>query len=278
MKSIQFIHPVRKYVQILPVLLICLGFSFTHVAQTHVQADVIMKEISNGKPVAYKDVTIRGNFDFTLITSKSRGGSYGVRDGVVKEYIGKVTAPVTFENCIFLGEVITRTESRVPGVRKENFTWFEAPVTFSGCTFKERAEFLNMRINGQLMVEACTFDDDLRFDRVHFGQTPVFEGNRLSGGFRNKRTNWVAETASLVKKEPRQENAVFVSLKNPSFKKIRIRFGKNTWTLSPLGTSGLNTFVGEEIYLVEKGKKTKMLLKIEKKMDGETFDITKLKA
>ncbi len=274
----QITNPSKNPVTLFLVLFLCIGFSFTHIAQTHIQADIIMKEISKGNRVDYENLTIRGNLDFTLITNKSRGGSYGVRDGVVREYIGKVTAPVTFTNCTFLGEVITKTESRVPGVRKENFTWFEAPVTFAGCTFQERVEFLNMRIGDQLEITNSIFEDDIRFDKVHFDTAPVFAGNKLDGSFRNKRTNWIAEAGSLMEEEAQPENAVYLKLKNPSFQKIRIRFGNNTWTLSPLGTSGLNTVAGEEIYLVENGKKSKLLLKVSKDMDGETIDVAKLKA
>jgi hypothetical protein len=236
-----------------------------------------MKEINDGKPIQYENVTIRGDFDFTLIQNKSKGGSYGIRGGVAKEYIGKVTAPVMFKNCVFLGEVITFSESRVPGVRKENFTWFEAPVTFKGCTFQERAQFLRMNIRGLLKIEDCVFEDDIRFDRIGFAQTPIFKDNDIKGSFTNKRTNWLSEAVSLKSEKPRPANAVNVNLKNSSFKKINIKFGSNKWTLSPLGTSGLDTHVGQKIYLLKKGENEEILLKVTKAMDGQTIDVSKLK-
>lgn len=250
-------------------------FMFSLDAQTHIQSDQIIQEINDGKSVQYENVTIRGDFDFTLIQKKSKGGSYGIRGGVAKEYIGKVMAPVTFINCTFLGEIITFKENRVPGVRKENFTWFEAPVTFRGCTFQERAQFLRMNIRGLLTIEDCVFEDDIRFDRVGFAQTPIFGNNDIKGSFTNKRTNWLSEAVSLKSEKPRPANAVNVNLKNSSFKKINIKFGSNKWTLSPMGTSGLETFVGEKIYLVKKGEPKEILLEVTKEMDGKTIDVSK---
>jgi hypothetical protein len=236
-----------------------------------------MKEINDGKSIEYENVTIRGDFDFTLIQKKSKGGSYGIRGGVAKEYIGKVTAPVMFKNCVFLGEVITFNENRLPGVRKENFTWFEAPVTFIGCTFQERAQFLRMNIKGLLKIEDCVFEDDIRFDKIGFAQTPIFQNNDIKGSFTNKRTNWLSEAVSLKSEKPRPANAVTVNLKNASLKKVNIKFGSNQWTLSPLGTSGLNTYVGQKIYLLKKGENKEILLEVTKAMDGQTIDVSKLK-
>ena len=83
MLKLQITDP-SKTITVFLVLFLCIGFSFTHIAQTHVQADVVMEEISKGEPVSYENLTIRGNLDFTLINNKSRGGSYGVRNGIVR--------------------------------------------------------------------------------------------------------------------------------------------------------------------------------------------------
>ena len=50
------------------------------------------------EPIELKGKTIVGDLDFTRLQKKYRGGSYGVRRGVVKEFFTKLRAPLVLRN------------------------------------------------------------------------------------------------------------------------------------------------------------------------------------
>lgn len=246
-------------------------------AQNTVTAESILQRINAQEHVELEGVTITGDLDFTTLEKKFRGGSYGIRKGMVKEFFTKLSAPLVLRNCRIEGEIITYTETEKPGLVKHNFTAFDEKATFDNCTFAERVTFEKMTFYQGVEFRNCTFEERLKFRKVHFSKPPVFEGNELADKLVNVETNWTGTSGKLAEKPAGQErNSVTIVLKNSSLKDIDIRFGWTTWTLSPLGKSSLIADLGQEIYLWKNGSKSRRLITVTEDMEGQVFDVAKM--
>ena len=260
--------------------LFLLAFSFFFLngivnAQTTLTADELLERIDKKEHVELEGVTITGDVNFEKLEKKYRGGSYGVRKGVVKEFFTKLRAPLILKNCRIEGEFITYSETEKPGVVRHNFTAFDEVAIFENCVFEEGVTFEKMTFYQGVEFRNCTFEDGLTFSKVHFSKPPVFENNEVKGRLVNRETNWEKNNGSLTPPPPERET-VTVVFKNTSLENVEIRFDRTTWTLNPLGKSSLLAEPGLEIYLWENRSKKRLLLTVTEEMEGQVFDVAKL--
>ncbi len=262
-----------------PFLTVLLLFGFAQasiIGQTKISADAILQKIDREEAVEITDAVITGDLDFTKLEKKYKGGSYGVRVGMVKEFYGKLKSPLVLKNCTVKGDVITRSDEKTPGVLKEYFTAFDANVVFENCRFEGNLSFEQLTFQEGITIRNCVFEENLAFENVHFAKPPMISGNDYKGKLVIEKTNWSEKTEQLIPPPPKDENVVTFTIKNSSLQTIYFKFGKNTWNVSPLGSSGITTSKGEGIYLVKDGKKDRLLFTASAEYDGKTVDITKL--
>jgi archaellum component FlaF (FlaF/FlaG flagellin family) len=113
-----------------------------------VAANRIIEKINNGKQVYYKGVTIKGDLDFTIVSSKG----------------DVVNTEITFIDCTFKGNI------------KAKNTVFKKNVTFSGSTIKAA--------HGTLAGERR---GDVNFSGAQFRGTTSFAGTKfIYAVFRSK--------------------------------------------------------------------------------------------
>lgn len=258
-------------------IFLSLGFFSNAVfGQAQLSAAVILKKIDREEKVELTGATISGDLDLTQLSKKYKGGSYGVRRGLVKEFYTKVKAPLILKNCTLDGSIVTRSDERTPGVLKENFVAFDAPVVFENCRFRGVATFESLTFYQSLTIKNCVFEEDLIFEKIHFAGQPVIEGNDIRGRLVNRQTNWSDDTRQLIPPPSQPQGQVTLILQNTSFGSIEIKFGNTKWTLSPLGKSTLVSEDGQEIFLVKNGREERRLLTVTADLEGKTIDIAKL--
>ena len=258
-------------------ILILLLFTFLTTkmfSQRTYEAQNIISMLDTKQEINISDATIVGDLNFTDIEKKYKGGRYGVKGGIAQEYFSRVSNNMTFTNCTFSGEIITQTEVWKGRERQENFTTFLAHITFKNCQFNENVTIESIRIMELLTIEDCTFEKSIKFKHANFDVVPVFQNNQINGRLVNEKTNWNQEIPAIEKPQPRADDMVKITLKNPTLKKINIKFGNEKWTLSPISTSELERRAGTKIYIEEKGK-DRLLMVLDKSMDYTKVDVTK---
>lgn len=273
--SFHFLLPHRVFTLVLAT---CLGMVITVAgrAQTTISAGALLAQIERGESVNLEGAIITGDLDFTQLNNKKKGGSYGIRNGAVREYIAQVTAPITLTNCTLQGRIRTRSEEQDGRVRREYFTAFRAPLILENCRLQGDAAFESLTFDEQLTIRNCTFQENLTFEKIHFTTPPVLEENTYRGRLINRETNWPERAKASSPPPAPEEKAVTILLKNPSLAAVEIQFGADRWRLSPLGTSTLQTAAGQKIYLRKDGKRDRLLLTVTPEIAGKTIDVTKL--
>ena len=250
-------------------------FCFIAGAQTTYNAQDILQLVSEGASVKIANATIVGDLDFTKVKKKFKGGSYGVRGGIAQEYFTRVTAPITFTSCEFLGAVLTKSELKVGREQQENFTNLRADVTFIKCVFNRPVRFESMGIKETVTFANCTFMKELKFEHVTFDKAPQLSDNIFNVGFSNRNTNWKADRAQIEKPiSIKKNNDVHLTLHNPTMRSIKIVFGSSNWNLSPFGKSGVSSAVGTEIFILDGGLK-RLAFTINESQEGSIIDISK---
>lgn len=248
-------------------------------AKEQIPATDVLIRIDTEEPITIKNASIQGDLDFTQLRKKTPGGSYGGRVGMVKEFFTKLKAPLTLEDCVIEGGIITFREDRRRLLLKEFFVAFDAPLILRRCKITGPVSFERLTFYDRLVIEDCEFEEKVRIDQVRFSKAPEASGNTLHKGLENKRSNWDEETGNLTdgdqelaKKEP----SIAIVLRNPSSQDVPIQFGDNKWNLSPRGNSTLRAAPGTKIYLTERGQKKRELLTLSPEMAGHIFDVTRL--
>src|SRR5690606_765139 len=98
------------------LFLLCLLVPVLTWAQNRVNATDIIAKINRGEAVVYKNVEIIGDLDLTKLDNmkleQKSDNKYSTH-----EYISTVTAPVTFINCTFKGDVLAYFNPDGQGVK-----------------------------------------------------------------------------------------------------------------------------------------------------------------
>ncbi|GAA4426041.1 hypothetical protein GCM10023188_07660 [Pontibacter saemangeumensis] len=178
---------MMRKVQLLFVLLLLPLLSF---AQAKVDASEIIKKLNRGEAVSYKNTVITGNLDMTQLQNKKlkKGG-----DGDTREYISTVTAPVTFVNCTFQGDVLAYFNPGddgsgifSSGPNEVYNTNFERDVLFEDCAFQQKsafkysefkagASFVGSRFSEEALFKYSEFSKNVNFSNVRFEEEANFK-------------------------------------------------------------------------------------------------------
>lgn len=178
---------MMRKVQILFVLLLLPLLSF---AQTKVDASEIIKKMNRGEAISYKNAVITGSLDMTQLQNKKLKKG---EDGDTREYISTVTAPVTFINCTFQGDVLAyfSPEDDGSGIFSSGSnevynTNFERDVLFGNCKFEQEsafkysefkagASFVGSRFSEEALFKYSEFSRDVNFSNVRFEEEANFK-------------------------------------------------------------------------------------------------------
>jgi len=179
---------MKKIAIILCVLLLVPAL---YAAQTQVKASRIIQQINNGEAVNYSDIVISGDFDLTKVKDitlnnpkdKRRRKSIisriftGSRYGKTLVYSCHINVPVTFNNCVFQGNVLGYRHER-----RENETYnvqFHASVDLSGCEFQEDSTFKYTRFDKRADFSKTKFRQHAFFKYTKFAASVSFSAARF---------------------------------------------------------------------------------------------------
>ncbi|PTX15356.1 pentapeptide repeat protein [Pontibacter mucosus] len=177
---------MRKQVQ---TLLLLLFLPLLSMAQTKVNASEVIAKMNRGEAVRYKNVEIVGDLDMTKLDNMKlvEGGEdkYSTR-----KYVSTVTAPLSFVNCTFTGDVLAyfnpdNVEQLRVNLKKKTSevynTNFEKEVLFESCTFKQKAAFKYSEFEGDVSFMSSRFAEEANFKYAEFDRSVNFSNVRFGG-------------------------------------------------------------------------------------------------
>jgi len=136
-----------------------MGLAITSVAQSKVKTGDIIKQINEGKDVAYTNVEIEGDLDLTDLQNRTeaRHSSRWLRhfDGDDDTFVSTLKVSLSFTNCTFLGDVLAyyhKDHSRETFIAN-----FEKGVVIKNCTFNRASEFKYSEFEGVASFTGSAF-------------------------------------------------------------------------------------------------------------------------
>ncbi|TPE45002.1 pentapeptide repeat-containing protein [Pontibacter mangrovi] len=171
------------------LLVLCMLPLFTW-AQTKVNATDIIAKINRGEAVSYENAEIVGDLDMTRLQNmKLAKGGNSKYDS--EEYVSTVTAPISFINCKFTGNVLGyfNPDNGVKMTKRQNKVYntnFEESVLFESCTFEretafkyshfeEEVSFVSSRFAEEALFKYADFEEDVNFSNVRFNRDANFK-------------------------------------------------------------------------------------------------------
>ncbi|RNI29637.1 hypothetical protein EFA69_08750 [Rufibacter immobilis] len=159
-------------------------------AQTNVPAAEVIAKINRGEAVSYQNVTITGDLDLTQLANKTlQPAKGGQGNWESKEYVSTVTAPVSFINCTFKGNVLAyfnpNYEDGKPKISLKSElnevynTNFEKDVRFEECVFERRSDFKYSQFRGIASFAGSTFQEEALFKYSKFSNGIDFSKARF---------------------------------------------------------------------------------------------------
>lgn len=172
---------MMKKLQVLVVLMMLPLFTW---AQSRVNASDIIAKINRGEAVAYKNADIVGNLDLTKLQNMKLKDRKGNDKYSTKEYISTVTAPISFVNCTFKGDVLAyfNPDNGVNIVNSSNEVYntnFEKDVRFENCTFEEKSAFKYSEFDGNVSFAGSRFSEEALFKYSKFRGATDFSEARF---------------------------------------------------------------------------------------------------
>ena len=149
-------------------------------AQNTVQASKIMEDIREGKSIAYENVVIVGELDFTYMAEKmpdlpkkskwwNNGGGNTVEESI--------DVSVSFKRCIFQDDVLAYIHDDPSGY---TFTAdFDKEVIFSNCEFKKNAMFKYSDFDDKADFSGSQFQRKTTFKYAEFDEKADFSNTRF---------------------------------------------------------------------------------------------------
>ncbi|MDX5422898.1 MAG: pentapeptide repeat-containing protein [Hymenobacteraceae bacterium] len=173
---------MMKKLQILLVLLMLPLLSW---AQTKVNASEIIAKINRGEAVSYKNAEITGDLDLTKLQNMKLKKE-GKNKYDTKEYISTVTAPLTFVNCTFKGNVLAyyNPSNGTSGIFSSSSnevynTNFERDVVFENCRFEQESAFKYSKFDGAASFVGSHFNEEALFKYSDFNKGVNFSNVRF---------------------------------------------------------------------------------------------------
>ena len=174
---------MKNIITLLSFLLINI-FAFS---QKSVNANDILRDIENGKPIIIANATIEGILDLTYMNDalpklpkRSKWWNNGGSNTVEKQ----ITNKVSFVNCTFKDDVL----AYIPD-EKSGYTFvanFEDNVVFKDCVFEQKAmfkysdfeqdsNFSGTKFNGASTFKYAKFEKDISFENTLFDEPATFK-------------------------------------------------------------------------------------------------------
>jgi uncharacterized protein YjbI with pentapeptide repeats len=151
-------------------------------AQVKVNASEIIAKMNRGEAVSYKNAAITGDLDMTKLQNmKLKNG----KSGDSKEYVSTVTAPVTFVNCTFKGNVLAYfnpdngASGIMDGSNEVYNTNFERDVLFENCRFEQESAFKYSEFKGSASFVGSHFSEEALFKYTTFSKDVNFSNVRI---------------------------------------------------------------------------------------------------
>lgn len=123
-------------------------------------ADKIIQNVTQNKHVYYKDVTIKGDLDFT-----KAGNTYQESLNVTRVVIG---SSITFINCTFEGAV---TAFKALPSGKIKMVQFEKNLTFERSTFQDKVNLNEVLVDNAVNFTGSTFEQLVSFEGATYKHT-----------------------------------------------------------------------------------------------------------
>jgi hypothetical protein len=187
---------MKNAVQLLFLFLLLPALSF---AQTKVDAREIIAKINQGEAVAYRNAEITGDLDLTQLANKQLQKDADNQDKT-KIFVSTVTAPVSFTNCTFNGQVLAYFNpdnfelSNGEAVRNLTKSWvgeskneiyntnFQKEVRFVNCTFEQNSNFKYSQFSGPVSFAGSRFQKEAFFKYSKFEKSVDFSKARFENG------------------------------------------------------------------------------------------------
>ncbi|WP_192823539.1 pentapeptide repeat-containing protein [Rufibacter sp. LB8] len=161
-------------------------------AQTTVTAAEILAKINKGEAVSYQNATITGNLDLTKLQNMAlKPDKPGTNTYNSKEFISTVTAPISFKNCTFTGNVLAyfnpdnlRDKSLTETGKSLNEVYntvFNKEVRFEKCVFTAEAAFKYAEFKDQVSFAGSSFKKEALFKYTKFSQSTDFSNTAFEG-------------------------------------------------------------------------------------------------
>ncbi len=168
--------------------------------QIKVDAEEIIAQINRGEAVAYKNVLIEGHLNMTQLANKKVKLSENPNVHTSTHYVSTITAPVSFINCTFRGQVLGYFNSgnfspnqKSDDVKAAQDGWhddmdeevfnadFEQEVRFDYCTFEQEVAFKYSEFKGKVSFAGSYFQNVAVFKYAKFTQSPDFSKTSFQG-------------------------------------------------------------------------------------------------
>ncbi|HAN76670.1 MAG TPA: hypothetical protein DCQ31_02265 [Bacteroidales bacterium] len=175
---------MKKIISLLvPVLLIT--FFACNKATNIVDAETIINDIKNRKPIILKNKTINGVLNF------SKAGMFFPENSAHVNTI--IYSPIAFYNCTFTDSVYTVAEI---ANNVSSSVLFMQSVTFEACNFKNEIEFKNAEFSGIVNFNQSVFEKKASFiENTFTGRYAFFSGTTFK---ENARFIGLKSTNNLV--------------------------------------------------------------------------------
>jgi len=198
----------------LTLLGLLLSLTITSSAQSKVKAAGIIKQINEGRDVAYTNVEVEGNLDLTDLANRTEAHrsnrwqrNFGGDNDI---FVSTVNVSLTFNNCTFLGDVLAYYHLNHG---EETFVAnFEKGVVFKNCSFNNACEFKYSQFEGVATFTGSTFKEEANFKYAGFSGGPSFAGAKFEEGADFKYTQFPVETSF--------QQATFYGLANFKYSKF----------------------------------------------------------
>lgn len=153
-------------------------------AQNKVNASEVIAKINRGEAIAYKNAEITGDLDLAKLQNMKLKDRKGESKYETKEYISTVTAPISFVNCTFKGDVLAyfNPDNGVNIVSSRNEVYntnFEKDVRFDNCTFEKASAFKYSVFDGDVSFVGSAFKEEALFKYSKFRGTVDFSKARF---------------------------------------------------------------------------------------------------
>ena len=198
----------------LTLLSLLVGFTLASTAQTKVKASDIIKQINEGRDVAYTNVEVEGTLDLTDLANRTearRSNRWLHNFDGDDSFVSTVKVSLTFTNCTFQGDVLAYYHLNRS---QETFiAHFDKDVTFKNCSFTSASEFKYSQFEGVAVFAGSTFKREGNFKYAGFSSGPSFAGVKFEDGADFKYTQFPVETSF--------QQATFYGLANFKYSKFR---------------------------------------------------------